>query len=186
MTDQNLQNTSVEQTASNDNSDLLKEVEGTYRFQTFIPSEWKRKLIQIKEQKPANTTLADLGREAIGEYIQRQEDAIGSRAHFGKSMRNRLDQLEENLKAEVGGLVEEALKPYFQEIADRDDAMRFYIELGIQIGLGLSSKLGGVIEKTPDAMNPQRLLDIALQDTQKARRKLSQKSQIVRTKVEIE
>jgi hypothetical protein len=64
-------------------------------------------------------------------------------------MRNGLDQLEETLKTEVGSLFEKALKPYFKEIAERHDSMRFYIELGIQIGLGLSSKLGSPLKKQP-------------------------------------
>ncbi len=55
------------------------------------------KLQQILKKQDRSVSLNDLMRTAIRQYIDDQEDVIGSRRHFSKSLQNRLDQLEGNI-----------------------------------------------------------------------------------------
>jgi len=55
------------------------------RFQTLL----------IKQER--EVSMNDLYRTALRQYLDDQEDVIGSRRHFSKSLQNRLDQLENNL-----------------------------------------------------------------------------------------
>ena len=54
-----------------------------------------QRLAQIASTKPRNITEADLTREAIRRFLDEQEDLIGSRKHFQRSFRQRIDDLEE-------------------------------------------------------------------------------------------
>ena len=56
--------------------------------------EMAERLSQIAKSKPRNITEADLIREAIRRYLDEQEDLTGSRKHFQRSFRERIDQLE--------------------------------------------------------------------------------------------
>ena len=56
-----------------------------------------QRLNQIASTKPRNVTEADLIREAIRRYLDEQEDLTGSRRHFQRSFRQRIDQLEDAL-----------------------------------------------------------------------------------------
>ncbi|MEO1644131.1 MAG: hypothetical protein AAFR67_03010 [Chloroflexota bacterium] len=55
------------------------------------------RLKQIASTKPRNVTETNLSREALRLYLDHQEDLIGSRRHFQKGFRSRIDQLEEAL-----------------------------------------------------------------------------------------
>lgn len=55
------------------------------------------RLKQIASTKPRDVTEADLIREALRLYLDQQEDLIGSRRHFQKSFRDRMDRLEGTL-----------------------------------------------------------------------------------------
>ena len=55
------------------------------------------RLQQILKKQDRTVSVNDLLRTAIRQYIDDQEDVIGSRRHFSKSLQNRLDQLESNL-----------------------------------------------------------------------------------------
>jgi predicted DNA-binding protein len=59
--------------------------------------EMAQRLKQIVTTKPRNITEADLIREAIRLYLDQQDDLIGSRRHFQRTFRSRIDQLEEKL-----------------------------------------------------------------------------------------
>lgn len=59
--------------------------------------EMAGRLKQIASTKPRNVTEADLIREALRLYLDQQEDLIGSRRHFQKGFRSRIDKLEEAL-----------------------------------------------------------------------------------------
>ena len=54
-----------------------------------------QRLTQIATTKPRNITESDLIREAIRRFLDEQEDLIGSRKHFQRSFRQRIDDLEE-------------------------------------------------------------------------------------------
>lgn len=59
--------------------------------------EMAERLKQIASTKPRNITEADLIREAIRRFLDEQEDLVGSRKHFQRSFRERIDQIEEAL-----------------------------------------------------------------------------------------
>jgi len=51
-------------------------------------------LMQIKNKQPRPVSEAEIIRQAIREYIDEQEDVIGSRRHFQKSLQEKLAALE--------------------------------------------------------------------------------------------
>jgi metal-responsive CopG/Arc/MetJ family transcriptional regulator len=67
--------------------------------------EMAERLKQITSTKPRNITEAELIRQAIREYLDEQEDLIGSRKHFQKSLRERVDQLEAALSFHLNVLI---------------------------------------------------------------------------------
>ena len=62
-------------------------------------------LAQMVSKQPRNVTEADLIRQAIRQYLDEQEDLIGSRKHFQKSLRERVDQLEATLAFHLNVLI---------------------------------------------------------------------------------
>jgi hypothetical protein len=67
--------------------------------------EMAQRLRQIATTRPRDTTEADLIREAIRLYLDDQEDLIGSRRHFHKSLRERVDALEVTISFHLNVLV---------------------------------------------------------------------------------
>ena len=63
------------------------------------------RLAQLVGKQPRDVTEADLIREAIRQYLDEQEDLIGSRKHFQKSLRERVDQLESALAFQLNVLI---------------------------------------------------------------------------------
>lgn len=63
------------------------------------------RLAQLASKQPRDVTEADLIREAIRQYLDEQEDLIGSRKHFQKSLRERVDQLESALAFQLNVLI---------------------------------------------------------------------------------
>ena len=59
-----------------------------------MTQEMRDRLALLVSKQPRDTTEADLIREAIRLYLDNQEDIIGSRRHFQKSLQDRLDKLE--------------------------------------------------------------------------------------------
>jgi hypothetical protein len=59
-----------------------------------MTQEMRDRLALLVSKQPRDTTEADLIREAIRLYLDNQEDIIGSRKHFQKSLQERLDRLE--------------------------------------------------------------------------------------------
>lgn len=55
------------------------------------------RLRQVAETGPRDITEADLIRQAIREFLDRQEDIAGSKAHFRKTFQERIDVLETTL-----------------------------------------------------------------------------------------
>jgi predicted DNA-binding protein len=77
----------------------------TVRRSIGMTQEMRDRLAQLVSKQPRNTTEADLIREAIRLYLDDQEDLIGSRKHFQKSLQVRIDQLEHALSFHLNILV---------------------------------------------------------------------------------
>ena len=57
----------------------------------------RTRIQQLVEKHPADITEADLIRQAIRDYLDRQEDIVGSRAHFRKAFQNRIDLFQDEV-----------------------------------------------------------------------------------------
>lgn len=62
-----------------------------------MTQEMRDRLALLVSKQPRDTKEVDLIREAIRLYLDEQEDIIGSRRHFQKSLQERLDKLETSL-----------------------------------------------------------------------------------------
>lgn len=77
----------------------------TIRRSISMSPEMRDRLSLLVNNQPRNTTEADLIREAIRLYLDNQEDIIGSRKHFQKSLQERLDKLESSLAFQLNILI---------------------------------------------------------------------------------
>lgn len=77
----------------------------TVRRSIGMTPEMRDLLAQIVSKQPRDVTEADVIRDAIRQYIDGQEDIIGSRRHFQKSLQARLDHLEDTLTFQLHILV---------------------------------------------------------------------------------
>jgi Arc/MetJ-type ribon-helix-helix transcriptional regulator len=69
----------------------------TTRRSIAMTPQLRARLQQLLAKQGKDVTEADLIRQAIREFLDRQEDIIGSRAHFNKSFQSRMDTVEETL-----------------------------------------------------------------------------------------
>ncbi len=67
--------------------------------------EMRDRLMLLVSKHPRDTTESDLIREAVRLYLDTQEDIIGSRRHFQKSLQERLDKLESTLAFHLNVLI---------------------------------------------------------------------------------
>lgn len=70
-----------------------------------MTQEMRDRLELLVSKQPRDTTEADIIREAIRLYLDNQEDIIGSRKHFQKSLQERLDKLEASLAFHLNVLI---------------------------------------------------------------------------------
>ncbi|MEZ4666559.1 MAG: hypothetical protein R3E39_01345 [Anaerolineae bacterium] len=70
-----------------------------------MTQEMRDRLALLVSKQPRDTTEADLIREAIRLYLDNQEDIIGSRKHFQKSLQERLDRMESALAFHLNVLI---------------------------------------------------------------------------------
>ena len=70
----------------------------TVRRSVAMTPQMRLRLQQLLENETRDVTEADIIREAIREYLDRQADIVGSRAHFRKTFRDRIDQLQDDLE----------------------------------------------------------------------------------------
>ena len=77
----------------------------TARRSLSMTPEMRDRLAQLVSKQPRDITEADLIREAIRLYLDEREDLIGSRKHFQKSLRERVDQLESALAFQLNVLI---------------------------------------------------------------------------------
>lgn len=77
----------------------------TIRRSIAMTSHMRLRLQQLLEKETRDITEADLIRQAIREFLDRQEDITGSRAHFRKTFRTSIDDLEASLAFRVDVLI---------------------------------------------------------------------------------
>jgi Arc/MetJ-type ribon-helix-helix transcriptional regulator len=77
----------------------------TVRRSVAMTPQMRTRLQQLLEKETRDVTEADLIRQAIREFLDRQEDITGSRAHFRKTFRTRIDDLEAALAFRVDVLI---------------------------------------------------------------------------------
>ncbi len=70
-----------------------------------MTQEMRDRLVLLVSKQPRDTTEADVIREAIRLYLDNQEDIIGSRKHFQKSLQERLDKLDSALAFHLNVLI---------------------------------------------------------------------------------
>lgn len=70
-----------------------------------MTQEMRDRLALLVSKQPRDTTEADIIREAIRLYLDNQEDIIGSRKHFQKSLQDRLDRLESTFAFHLNVLI---------------------------------------------------------------------------------
>jgi Arc/MetJ-type ribon-helix-helix transcriptional regulator len=66
----------------------------TVRRSVAMTPQLRAHLQQLLAKQGKDVTEADLIRQAIREFLDRQEDITGSRAHFRKTFQTRIDTLE--------------------------------------------------------------------------------------------
>jgi len=67
--------------------------------------EMRDLLAQLVSKQPRSVSEAEIIRDAIRQYIDGQEDIIGSRKHFQKSLQERVEKLELALAFHLNVLV---------------------------------------------------------------------------------
>ncbi len=70
----------------------------TVRRSVAMTPELRARLQQLLARETRDVTEADLIRQAIREFLDRQEDITGSRAHFRKTFQVRIDELQGGLE----------------------------------------------------------------------------------------
>lgn len=77
----------------------------TIRRSITMTQEMHDRLGLLVSKQPRDTTEADVIREAVRLYLDNQEDIIGSRKHFQKSLQERLDKLEAALSFQMNVII---------------------------------------------------------------------------------
>ena len=72
--------------------------QNTIKRSVVMTPQMRARLQQLVEKDPRDITESDLLRQAIREYLDRQEDITGSQAHFRKGFRDRIDELQDDLE----------------------------------------------------------------------------------------
>jgi Arc/MetJ-type ribon-helix-helix transcriptional regulator len=67
------------------------------RLNVYVSAELQRKLEQVRDQRGPRVTVPDLVREAIRQYLDNEEEIIGSRRHFQRGLRETIDAAKEEL-----------------------------------------------------------------------------------------
>jgi Arc/MetJ-type ribon-helix-helix transcriptional regulator len=77
----------------------------TTRRSVAMTPQLRARLQQLLARQGKDVTEADLIRQAIREFLDRQEDITGSRAHFRKTFQTRIDTLEDALTFRLDALL---------------------------------------------------------------------------------
>ena len=70
----------------------------TVRRSVAMTPHLRARLQQLIDQQDREITEAEIIRQAIREYLDRQEDITGSKAHFRKTFQVRIDELQDDLE----------------------------------------------------------------------------------------
>jgi Arc/MetJ-type ribon-helix-helix transcriptional regulator len=70
----------------------------TVRRSVAMTPHLRARLQQLIDQQDREITEAEIIRQAIREYLDRQEDITGSKAHFRKTFQARIDELQDDLE----------------------------------------------------------------------------------------
>ncbi|HML20985.1 MAG TPA: hypothetical protein PKD09_05010 [Aggregatilinea sp.] len=70
----------------------------TVRRSVAMTPQLRARLQQLIDQQDKEITEAEIIRQAIREYLDRQEDITGSKVHFHKVFRDRIDELQDDLE----------------------------------------------------------------------------------------
>jgi predicted DNA-binding protein len=77
----------------------------TVRRSVAMTPAMRARLQQLLDREPRHITEAALIRQAIREYLDRQEDVVSSRAHFRKTFQARIDTLDAGLTLRLDALL---------------------------------------------------------------------------------
>jgi len=70
----------------------------TVRRSVAMTPQLRARLQQLIDKQDKEITEAEIIRQAIREYLDRQEDITGSKAHFGKTFQSRVGELQDDLE----------------------------------------------------------------------------------------
>jgi Arc/MetJ-type ribon-helix-helix transcriptional regulator len=70
----------------------------TIRRSVAMTPDMRARLEQLLTRETRDVTEADLIRQAIREFLDRQENITGSKAHFRKAFQARIDELQNDLE----------------------------------------------------------------------------------------
>ncbi len=73
----------------------------TVRRSVAMTPQLRARLQQLIDKQDKEITEAEVIRQAIREYLDRQEDITGSKMHFHKVFRDRIDELEDDLEFHI-------------------------------------------------------------------------------------
>jgi hypothetical protein len=107
------------------------------RITVQMSGDTRRKLDQVLKSRPRGVTLSDVVWEAIENYLSGQEDQIGSRQHFSRSLQRRIDQLEARLVNYLNLMVFMEANGFAQVVQSlTDDSSRvqpgWFIKVGVE------------------------------------------------------
>lgn len=77
----------------------------TVRRSVAMTPQLRARLQQLIDKQDRTVTEAEIIRQAIREYLDRQEDITGSKAHFRKTFQERIDLLQDDLQFHLHGIV---------------------------------------------------------------------------------
>lgn len=77
----------------------------TVRRSITMTQEMRDRLALLVSKQPRDITEADVIREAVRLYLDNQEDIVGSRKHFQKSLQERMDRLETSLSFQMNVII---------------------------------------------------------------------------------
>ena len=70
----------------------------TVRRSVAMTPQLRARLQQLIDKQDKDITEAEIIRQAIREYLDRQEDITGSKTHFRKVFRDRIDELQDDVE----------------------------------------------------------------------------------------
>src|SRR5260370_30575232 len=72
-----------------------------YQLSFYVTEELHNKLELLRQKRGKRATISDVSRDALRNYVDQQENIIGSRAHFNKTVREYLNEMETRLHQEM-------------------------------------------------------------------------------------